>query len=601
MAHYVWDIEGNGLHEITIDQKGQPTNECDKVHCLVAVDAQTGEMHTFRPHQIDEDWDLLCNADSVIGHNILGYDIPVMERITGRRLPSSVKIIDTFLMAQLLWPDRGNNPAGGYGLKNIALFYGGNQKADYDGGWEEFNEEMLSYCQQDVRTNLDIFRKLSLACKERVPKPVLQLEHDFARIISDQTANGWHYDIDGGERLLIDILMKKRGIEDDLRKAFPDIKEEMKSPQYYEDPETGLQYTTKGDIKGKGSGAIRERVVRGPNKFKMIPFNPGSSVQIAQRLNEKYGWQAEINEASGKPICDVEVLQSLDFPEAKLLLEYRDTDKLRGQVEDWNARSGYSRDGRIHGTLKTLGTVTGRTAATQPNIQQVSGDKAARSLWQPTPGWVQVGSDLSGLELRCLAHYMAPHDNGAYADLILNGDIHTANQNAAGLDTRDQAKTFIYALIYGGGNAKIGSIVGGSAHKGGKLKDTFFKNLPALKTVIDQAVQVADSAGEIKLLDGRLCPVRSSHKALNVLLQGAGAVISKVWCRIANERVAEAGLRAKQIGFIHDEMQWESHPDDAEQLCEILTSSSVLAGEELGIRMPVDSEAQIGANWSECH
>ena len=178
MAHYVWDIEGNGLHEITIDQKGQPTNECDKVHCLVAVDAQTGEMHTFRPHQIDEGWDLLCNADSVIGHNILGYDIPVMERITGRRLPSSVKIIDTFLMAQLLWPDRGNNPAGGYGLKNIALFYGGNQKADYDGGWEEFNEEMLSYCQQDVRTNLDIFRKLSLACKERVPKPVLQLEHE---------------------------------------------------------------------------------------------------------------------------------------------------------------------------------------------------------------------------------------------------------------------------------------------------------------------------------------------------------------------------------------------------------------------------------------
>ena len=599
--HLVWDIEGNGLHEIIIDQKGQPTKEADKVHCVVAVDLQTDEMHTFRPHQIDEGWDLLCNATSIIGHNILQYDIPVMERITGRRLPDSVKIIDTFMMAQLLWPDRSNNPAQGYGLKQLALFFGGNQKADYDGGWEEFNEEMLSYCQQDVRTNVDIFKKLTARSKDRVPANVLQLEHEFGRIISDQTATGWHYDLDGGERLLIDILLKKRGIEDDLRKAFPDIKEEMKSPQYWEDPETGLQYTTKGDIKGKGSGAIRERVVKGPNKFKMIPFNPGSSVQIADRLREKYGWQAEINEASGKPICDVEVLKALDFPEAKLLLEYRDTDKLRGQVEDWNARSSWSRDGRIHGTLKTLGTVTGRTAATQPNVQQVSGDKAARSLWQPTPGWVQVGADLSGLELRCLAHYMAPHDNGAYADLILNGDIHTANQNAAGLETRDQAKTFIYALIYGGGNGKIGEIVGGSAHKGGKLKDTFFKNLPALKTVIDQASACADSDGELRLLDGRKVPVRSSHKALNVLLQGAGAVISKEWCITANRLVANRKLRARQIGFIHDEMQWECHPEDAEMLCEVLTASSLVAGETLGIRMPVDSEAQIGANWSECH
>ncbi len=599
--HLVWDIEGNGLHEITLDQKGQPTQECDKVHCIVAVDLQTNEMHTFRPHQIKEGWDFLCQAETLIGHNILQYDVPVIERITGKRLPESVKLIDTFTMAQLLWPDRSNNPAGGYGLKQLAIFFGGNQKADYDGGWAEFNEEMLTYCQQDVRTNADIFKRLTTLCKDRVPMNVMKLEHDFGRIISDQTATGWHYDLDGGERLLIDILLKKRGIEDDLRKAFPDIKEEMKSPQYWEDPETGHQYTTKGDIKGKGSGAIRDRVVKGPNKFKMIPFNPGSSVQIADRLREKYGWHAEINESSGKPICDVEVLKALDFPEAKLLLSYRDTDKLRGQVEDWNARSGYSRDGRIHGTLKTLGTVTGRTAATQPNVQQVSGDKAARSLWQATPGWKQVGCDLSGLELRCLAHYMAPHDGGAYADTILNADIHTANQEAAGLDTRDQAKTFIYALIYGGGNGKIGEIVGGSAHKGGKLKDTFFKNLPALKTVIDQASACADARGEIKLLDGRTVPVRSSHKALNVLLQGAGAVISKEWCIIGNERVKAEGLRARQIGFIHDEMQWEAHPEDAERVGKILEEAAVAAGEKLGIRMRVDAEAGIGDNWSDCH
>ena len=196
---------------------------------------------------------------------------------------------------------------------------------------------------------------------------------------------------------------------------------------------------------------------------------------------------------------------------------------------------------------------------------------------------------------------MFPYDNGEYADLILNGDIHTANQEAAGLETRNQAKTFIYALIYGAGNAKIGSTVGGSAHKGGKLKNTFFQNIPALKTVIDQAIECADSQGEIKMLDGRLCPVRSSHKALNVLLQGAGAIISKTWCVIANQDVQDAGLRAHQIGFIHDEMQWEVHPFDANSLCEILTKASLKAGNLLDIRMPIDSEATIGTSWAECH
>ena len=599
--HYVWDIEGNGLHELVLDQKGQPSFECDKVHCLVAVNIQTGEMHTFRPHQIKEGWDFLCQAESIIGHNILGYDIPVMERITGKKLPKTVKIIDTLLMAMLLWPDRGSCPAGGYSLKNIALYYGGDQKSDYEGGWEEFNQDMLHYCQQDVKTNLNIFRRLSAECKERVPKQVLQLEHDFSRIISNQTARGWSYNLEGGEKLLMDILLKKRGIEDNLRKIFPDRKEEMKSPQYWVDPQSGKQYTTKGDVIGKGSGAIKSRLVKGPNKFKLIPFNPGSSMQIAERLREKYGWQAKVNPETNKPICGSQELEELDFPEAKLLLEYRDTDKLRGQVEDWNARAGYSRDGKIHGSLKTLGTVTGRTSATQPNIQQVSGEKSARELWIPSDGMVQVGADLSGLELRCLAHYMFPYDNGEYSDLILNGDIHTANQEAAGLETRNQAKTFIYALIYGAGNAKIGSTVGGSAHKGGKLKNTFFQNIPALKTVIDQAIECADSQGEIKMLDGRLCPVRSSHKALNVLLQGAGAIISKTWCVIANQDVQDAGLRAHQIGFIHDEMQWEVHPFDANSLCEILTKASLKAGNLLDIRMPIDSEATIGTSWAECH
>ena len=469
--HLVWDIEGNGLHEIVLDQKGQPKPECTKVHCLVAVETSGKEtMHTFLSHEIEKGWDFLCSADTIIGHNILGYDIPVMERITGKKLPSSVKVVDTLLMAMLLWPDRSACPAGGYGLKNLSIHFGQNEKSEYTGGWEEFSVEMLEYCQQDVRANLDVFRCLTKECKDKVPANVLKFEHDFAKIIMEQTAHGWTYDIDNGERYLFEILSRKRGIEDELRRIFPDRIEYMKKPQYWLDPETGIQYVTKSSVSGKGQAQIKARLVQGPPNEKRHPFNPSSSMQIADRFKEKYGWHAKVNEETGKPICGSTELEELEFPEAKLLLEYREADKLRGQVEDWNARAGYSRDGKIHGTLKTLGTVTGRTAATQPNIQQVSSDSKARSLWIPSKNMVQVGADLSGLELRALAHYMYPADGGEYANEILNGDIHTTNQNAAGLETRNQAKTFIYSLIYGAGNAKIGSVVGGSANKGCKTQ-----------------------------------------------------------------------------------------------------------------------------------
>lgn len=597
-----FDIEADGLAEIALDGKGQCKGVVSKLHCLVAIDVATNEEFLFRPHQMREAWEFLKSAHALVAHNGIGYDIPVMERFMGERLPESVKVIDTLIMARMTWPDRQSNPAGGYSLKAVGDFFGGEQKSDYEGGWAEFSQEMLDYCVQDVRTTVEVFHKLMRNVKNgAIPKDSLEMEHKFAKIIAEQTERGWAFDIDRGEKLLFSILSTKRGLEDELRAIFPDRREELKSCEYWIDPETDLRYTTKGEVKGKGSGAIKARLVPGPNKFKLHPFNPSSSMQIAVRLEEKYGWKAERNPKTDKPICDVAVMQSLKFPEAKKLLEYREVDKLRGQLEDWIARAGMSRDGRIHGGLNTLGTVTGRTAASQPNIQQVSGNKDARSLWTVADGMVQVGCDLSGLELRALAHYMEPYDGGEYADVILNGDIHTQNQTAAGLQTRDQAKTFIYALIYGGGNGKMGEIIGGSAAEGGRLKDRFFKSIPAIKKLIDGAATAASSDGAIELLDGRVVPVRSEHKALNVLLQGCGAIISKWWAIIANDRVKAAGLRAWQIGFIHDEMQWECHPEDVAALSKILEDASISAGEHLNIRMPIEAEASHGANWSDCH
>ena len=243
-------------------------------------------------------------------------------------------------------------------------------------------------------------------------------------------------------------------------------------------------------------------------------------------------------------------------------------------MEDWNARSGYSRDGRIHGTLKTLGTVTGRTAATQPNVQQVSGDKEG-TLAVATNAGLGAGRVLTFRSRAPLLWPTTWHPTTTVPMLmILNGDIHTANQNAAGLETRDQAKTFIYALIYGGGNGKIGEHRGWLCHKGGKLKDTFFKNMPALKTVIEDSKMVCRSRRRDQAAGRTLLLCAPATRRLNVLLQGAGAVISKKWCIICNERV-RGWPACLQIGFIHDEMQWECHPDDAERSVRSSTASSV--------------------------
>lgn len=604
-----FDIEANGLAEVNIVGQGQPDPEISRIHCIVAVDIKTKEVFKFRSHQVKEAWDFLNEAKALIAHNGLTYDILVLNRLVGSSFVDYKKMLDktydTLLMSRLMWPDRQKNPAGGYSLKAIGDYVGGQKKSDYSGDWEAFSQEMLDYCVQDVLTTIDIFNYLTRGLKDRgVSSNVIKMEHDFGRIIALQTERGWCFDIDSAEKVLFQILETKRSIEDQLRSVFPDTIKQMASVEYHVDPETNLKYSTKSEVKGKGSGAIRARLIAGPYKTKSIPFNPGSSLQITQRFGKKYDWVPDRNIETGKPICDVSVLESLDFPEAALLLKYREVDKLRGQIEDWIHRSGISRDGRIHGSLNTLGTVTGRTSAKQPNIQQVSGDSLARDLWIVPQDSFMVGCDLSGLELRCLAHYLYPFDEGVYANEILSGDIHKLNQNAAGLENRDQAKTFIYALIYGGGNAKIGEVVGGDDRQGANLKSKFFKRLPALKDLIENTKGEASLMGNITLIDGRPVPLRSEHKALSVLLQGCGAIVAKQWCIEAHKILDRDGASSKcfQIGFIHDEMQWECSDDSsATYLCKVLEQAAVNAGEYLNMSIPIEAEATIGRKWSECH
>ncbi|MDE7065776.1 MAG: DNA mismatch repair protein MutH, partial [Desulfovibrionaceae bacterium] len=351
-------------------------------------------------------------------------------------------------------------------------------------------------------------------------------------------------------------------------------------------------------------------------------FNPNSRPMIAARLMETCGWRPSEFTESGQPRVDENTLASLPFPACRQLTSYLELTKIIGMLSEGNA--GWLKladdSGRIHGRVVTNGAVTGRCTHNSPNLAQIPArgtyGHACRALFRAPQGWVMVGADASGLELRMLGHYMARYDGGAYVTTLLEDDIHTVNQKAAGLETRDNAKTFIYAFMYGAGDAKLGSIVAplasvASQTRTGKvLRARFLRSLPALKHLIDDVRGVLSGPNKrswLYGLDGRRLHVRSSHSALNTLLQSAGAVLVKTATVICHQEIArrypawEAGRDYQQILHVHDEAQFLARPDLADALGRLFVESIELAGRHYGLLCPTTGEYKVGESWAETH
>ena len=494
------------------------------------------------------------------------FDIPFLERLYG---PINTPVLDTLIVSKLMYPDRQDHPLGGNSLECWGKHLG-EEKIEFSDGWDAFTDDMLHYCKQDVKVNVEIF-KAQQEFIDKYPKSV-KLEHMVSRIISDQICNGIGFDIQAADKLEQDLFMEKVLIEDEMSQIFPPIVEERWSEK------TGKKL-----------------------KDKVTHFNPSSRQQIASRLKEKYGWNPPKTE-KGNPKVDAAVLKELSYPEAKSLVRYFDIQKLLGMVSDWINRARTSRDGRIHGSVNPQGTVTGRMTASQPNLQQVSGDPRSRELFIPRDGWVQVGIDASGLEARLLANRMAPWDNGAYGRAVVDGDIHATNMEATGITERAVVKTFFYGFIYGAGDAKVGKIIGKDARAGKQLKDKFLTSMPALKELIENVKFQVAKKGTITLLDKREVPCRAAHKALNVQLQGDGAVLMKLaQCLFSAELNKKFKGRFAFMATVHDEWQIECDPAIAQEVGELGKRCIIDSGKRLGCLVPMDGDYRIGRNWSECH
>ena len=572
----VFDIEANGLTP-------------DKVWCIVAHIVGTEEFFEFHGFSLFDfnEWLLGFDNCEVIGHNIIGYDIPVLERLLGTDF-SKCKITDTLVLSRLANPSRD----GGHSLESWGQTL--NQpKGDYN-DWDNFSHDMLEYCVQDVKVNTLVYKRLLSDLKGFEPE-CINLEHQVQGIISKQIKTGWLLDQEKCFLLLAELKEKKYDLEDKVHEVFKPLPTFIKkvTPKIKKD----------GTISVVGLKFLGEQWDTAIAPFSRIDFpvfNLGSRQQIGRHL-QYYGWKPNQFTEKGQPIVDEAVLRDVtDIPEAALIGQYLMLQKRIAQVQSW--LDAVKDDDRVHGYVNSNGAVTGRMTHSSPNMGQIPAvyspyGRECRDVWTVPEGYKLVGMDASQLELRMLAHYM--NDEG-YTNEVLNGDIHTANQLAAGLETRDQAKTFIYAFLYGAGDAKIGSIVGGTSVDGKRLKEKFLANTPSLGRLRER-VGMASRRGYVLGLDKRRVYVRSAHAALNTLLQSAGAVVMKKALCLLDEYAILWGIDYNFIGNIHDEIQTEVREEKAEVFGSLATSCMQASGLYYKLNCPLEGDYKVGNTWADTH
>ena len=611
----IFDIETDNYLEL-----------CSKIHCISAEDYDTGKVYEWRPNEIKEGLAFIRKADVLIGHNILDFDIRAIKKLYPR-WSTEAKLYDTLVAAKFAFPDikerdfrrlrRVISKPNSYRtqeeremLRNIGKHsleaYGlrlGEHKGSFgkEIGFEHFSEEMMKYCTQDVKVNTKLYHKLlSLDLDENI----LDKEFEARRICLEQSSFGFQFDIDSAHQLKADLEKRQEELQDEIKSIL------------------GGAFVIPLEVKVPKRDVNYKEVLRGSykagcayTKIKIKDFNPTSRHDVSTRLIERCGWKPKEFGKDGKPTLSEDILSKSDIPVCKLIAEMFMIQKRLGMLSEGNnawIKLYNEKTGAIHGSVDTLGTGTHRCTHQRPNLGQIPSVRApygkeCRSLFTVPKGWKLFGTDASGLELRMLAHYMHAFDDGAYADIILNGDIHTTNQEAAGLDSRNTAKTFIYAKIYGSGINNLADVCGMSPKQMKEVVNNFDNNLPALKKLTEAVKAASRLRGYVKSLDGRRIPVTTEHAALNYLLQSAGAIVCKYWMieihRVLKERGYVSGVDYKQSAYVHDELQIAYDPNriSGEELGEISRQAMIDTGVNLGVKIPLDIGYDIGDTYADTH
>jgi len=412
----------------------------------------------------------------------------------------------------------------------------------------------------------------------------VKIEHQAANLLQQQEEYGWHFDERAAQQLTSTLQCELQETYQLLRDRHPFVEGPVFTPK--------RDNRTQGYVKGAPSTRLKE-------------FNPTSRDHQAWILKTFYGWKPTQLTATGKPIIDEPILKEIGSEVSMMFLRCLTVQKMLGLLsEGVNAWLKLVTNDRIHHHC-SVATSTFRCAHRHPNLGQVPSDDRFRKLFLPSPGMVMVGADLSGIELRMLSHFLARYDGGRYADILLTGDIHQVNADKIGI-SRKLVKTVTYAFLYGAGDEKIGhsydKLLSSQAakRKGKEIRAAYIDAIDGLDKLLD-GIKKASERGYLKAIDGRKIMVDSPHKALNYCLQGNSAILAKRWMLISHDNIKQLNLTAHQLGFIHDELQYECPEDQSSTLCESLVLASCQAGESYNLRVRIDAEAKVGKDWSETH
>jgi len=602
----IFDIETDGL-----------LDTLTKIHCINIYDTEKNRHERYDPDSLPVSVGVgkLAKADAICGHSIIAFDIPAIRMLFPDFNPVGF-LWDTKILSRLIWPNIKDLDFGAYQRGRLPLAFMQNRLAGthklkawgYRLGilkgefaentdWKEWSPAMSDYCEQDVAVTLALLEK---TMEKNYSKEAYDIEMLTEIVIARQEANGISFNKEAAEDLYCELLDKRETIRKEICSTFP--------PFYRK----GKLFCPKKDNK-------RHHYTAGAamTKIQLIDFNPASQDHIDAMLIKKYGWEpTEFTNKTDKPMISETVLKGLDYPEASILCEFLTLNKRIGQIAEGNQAwlKNVGEDGKIHGAVNTMGAITRRMAHFKPNLAQVPAPYSpygpeCRGLFGPRVGWKQVGIDADGLEMACLGHFMAPFDDGEFVKVFKSGDKkkgtdqHSINAAILGL-SRDDAKTWFYAYLYGAGNGKLGAIAGKSASYGGKMRRKFEKGLPALGELVERVKLKAKSHGYVLSLDKHPIRTRSLHSALNTLCQGAGAIIMKKALIIFDAALQleyKPGIDYEFMLNIHDEWQLECRPEIAENVGKVGCQAITMAGEHFKFRCPLSGSFDIGDTWADCH
>lgn len=581
--YWVLDLEADSLTPSTI-------------YCVVVTNVQTKQTHRF--YGDERQWAFIGwmseTRPTLVGHNLLSFDVPVLNRLWGVGIALD-SCVDTLVLSFLDDPQRqSGHSLAAWGSRL------GFPKLDFN-DWSQFTPEMLKYCEVDVEVTRQLYLHL---CKimEDFSEQSCEIEHRTRIIIDNMQSAGVHFDVVEARKLRDHLREREAELTSTIHEEFPPKLVEAGVYDYRTRKDgtpysSYLRHVERYERVQFNRSGTRYRV------FERRPFNIGSPSQRVERLLD-LGWKPTQFTPKGNPKVDEDSLVA--FAESSgnnavgAIAEWLVCNGRANMITNWLEKIDET-DNRIRPRVFSCGAGTRRMRHTNPNTANIPGSSApyghkCRALWGVDSGRRLVGCDAKGLEARVLVHYLGKDEARHY---FLEGDPHTSNAEAIGCE-RGPGKNFFYAFLYGASDRKLGSMAGKGVAYGKHVREALQGNIPGLQELVDSVGdEFKRSGGRLRTIDGGFVRCPSVHAALNYKFQSAGAILMKRAAILLDEWVRP--YDAFKVLDVHDEWQFDVAESHVHQVGPLMVQAIQQAGVDLGFNVPMDGEYIVGKNWSETH